>query len=122
MRWQSIILGTCLFIFVAGHADAWDRGRLDSFSDYCSLRENAPVSQKCVGFVSGVIEMIDAGRVRRDSVFQGICLPADLSVQEAVLKIRRYLRKKTETCDGFCSGATFAWEALEQSYPCASRK
>ena len=99
-------------------------------TDFCDLRDGAPISEKCEGFVAGVVETtlaedyINMGR-RPDGKGWGppfnprrLCLKR-IDIKAIIQGIRPYLRTHF-ACAGFCTSASYVESALYATYPCKS--
>ena len=83
----------------------------------CDLRTGAPMSDKCLGFVGAVVEIVKIENVMKNrSYLAGACVPTELSVPQVFDKIRPSLRHWV--CGGFCPASWNVARSLNEVYPC----
>ncbi len=90
--------------------------------DYCDINRGAPISERCIGFVAGVVELIEVEQIYPHPTLPDICMPGGLTTEQIILKTRPWLRKRGETCNGRCTASSFIEAALIATYPCKKNK
>ena len=90
-----------------------------SLSDACDLEDNAPISDRCYGFVGAVAEIVIVNQTMQEDRRVGprTCIPRGVKVPEIVAAIRPKLRSYY-FCGGFCTSTGWVRSALAEAYPC----
>jgi hypothetical protein len=88
-------------------------------TDFCDLRDGAPISDMCYGFVAGVLEVMLAEELTRaPNEERRLCL-LRVDVKVVIAKIRPGLRKYG-VCAGFCTSQSYVATEIYRAYPCRS--
>ena len=84
----------------------------------CDMREGAPISDKCYGFVAGVMESMDANNAGEGH--DTFC-PKDAKISDFVSAVRKDIIKNGNACFGMCTSETWVSSALYRAYPCDTK-
>lgn len=79
---RKLLLAATLSVIFGIPAAAEDGYR---FSDFCSLRDGAPITKTCFGFMSAVIQLVQDGQVGSRPPIR-ICSKQKLTVAAALKK------------------------------------
>jgi len=111
---------------------AWERGYKDpwgiALTEFCDLRDRAPISEKCEGFVAGIVEstMLEGSYPEKnpDGSWKpapgGECMNSGgIDIKAIIANIRPALRDHVGICGGgVCSSSGYVKQALSIAYPC----
>jgi hypothetical protein len=91
--------------------------------EFCDFRPGVPISDKCYGFIEGVVGMLDNETMEAYSTTtptgMRACIPHNLSVEQVFEAIRPLLaRPLAFVCAGKCNSASYLTDALISVYPC----
>jgi hypothetical protein len=118
----AVIVGASI---ICASATVAEPAKRDPFhretEENCDLRDGAPISERCKGFVSGIARMIAIEAVRRSPYERArrMCLPPDIGIEGVIARIRPQLRHAMSlNCTGLCTFAVDVEYSLYVTFPC----
>jgi hypothetical protein len=126
--WLGLVIAIISTISALAPASAADKIlRVDPWgielTDFCDLRDGAPISDKCYGFVAATVEATrDRDVTRRPDEKQRLCIPRRTDIAEMIAKIRPRLRMHFGLCAGLCTSEGYVASELYRAYPCPPSK
>lgn len=89
-------------------------------SQSCGDTEQAQEIYRCLGYIAGVVDYHVVLQSLGTIPSTDFCLPEDLKVEEAAIRVLAYIKNKPEHA-GFIAAPAIVM-ALGQVYPCTRRK
>ena len=84
---------------------------LIDFTEFCDLRDHAPISEQCHAFVGAIVEMNRAFDLytldHNDQYYDRSCIPRGTTINEIFERIRPWLRNAVPYCLGQCNSASY---------------
>jgi hypothetical protein len=119
-RFTALLMSAAFASMVLSAPSAVASTSLSKLSDFCEIQNGAPISEKCIGFVSAIVE------IRRDEGFvqhpydMNVCIPLNISTKTLIRQIRPWLRRRGDVCVGHCDATSYVSTALNATYPCGN--
>jgi hypothetical protein len=86
--------------------------------DYCPPDQDTHISVACAGIVKAAIAFTQKSHSANDQNFADVCVPHGTTAQDALRKIRPWLRSVGKICGGNCTPWSDALLALKVFYRC----